>query len=77
MVKIEKKHPLKLKHLIKLTLLYWSVLVICILWVDYYSYEELNPIPFIIIAFFVSIFATYFHVKKHEKTYVDKLTDKI
>ncbi|MFC1767193.1 hypothetical protein ACFLZ2_01380 [Candidatus Margulisiibacteriota bacterium] len=65
------------KHIIKLFLLYWSVLVICILWIDYYAYEALNPLPFILIALIVSAVATFFHVRQGQRSGVDEIADKL
>ncbi|GBD87490.1 hypothetical protein BMS3Abin03_01424 [bacterium BMS3Abin03] len=75
--KRKAKSHFKIGHILGLFFMYFSIAFIIFAWLDYYSYEFFNPVPFGILFFILAIIATIVHVRKRKRTGIDDLVDKL
>ena len=69
----KKKRKISLKHKIALFTVYFVLFITLTAMIDYYAYDLINPLIFIILSFIAALWAAAIHVKSKEKSKVDEL----
>jgi len=80
-----KKHPEKktgkgyfrFKKFVAIFSVYYLVFIAVFAWIDYYSEEVYNPLPFLILGFIIATVASAIHLRHGGKSRVDDLAKKL
>jgi Flp pilus assembly protein TadB len=73
----KKKKTLNLKHKIALFLVYFVLFGTLSALIDYYAYDLINPLIFIILSFIGAAWATMAHANSKQKSKADELAKEI
>lgn len=74
-----KKHGLRrsLGSIAKIFMVYFIIFVVVFAWIDYYTFEFFNPVPFVLFSLLVAAIATFVHMNVGKKSEVDDLAKKL
>ncbi len=61
----------------KIFMVYFIIFVVVFAWIDYYTFEFFNPIPFVAFSLLVAAIATFIHLRVGKKSEVDELAEKL
>ena len=64
-------------RIVKIFLIYFIVFVLVFAWIDYYTFEFFNPVPFVLFSLVVAAVAAFIHVRVGKKSEVDDLAEKL
>ncbi len=76
-MKTKKQKPFHIKNIIALFLVYLVLFGVLFAMIDYYAYDIINPLLFVIISVISAIIATFIHSKSRKKTKADELASDI
>ncbi len=68
-----RKRKISFKHVVALFAVYFVLFMALTAMIDYYAWDNINPLIFVAVSFLGALWAAWTHAKSRQKTKADEL----